>query len=321
MSQVGFVRTAEAAEDKAAVDSDWRDYLALLKPRVMSLVVFSGIAGVVVAPGEIHLVTAFIAVIAIALGAGASGSINMWYDSDIDELMQRTCKRPIPMGRVERSEALTFGIVIGSGSILIMGLMVNWLAAFLLAFTIGFYVFVYTMWLKRRTAHNIVIGGAAGALPPLIGWVAVTGNVGLLPLLLFLIIFVWTPPHFWALSLFRQDDYARAGVPMLPVTKGSAVTRAYVFYYTMILAPLGALPWLVYEAGALYGFSSIVLGGIFLYLAWSVWRHGDEEEKLESHKSAKRLFGFSIFYLFALLAVLMIDRVYLFTDHSVLLRI
>ena len=321
MSQAGFVRAVETTEDKVAVDSDWRDYLTLLKPRVMSLVVFSGIAGLVVAPGEIHLVTAFIAVIAIALGAGASGAINMWYDSDIDELMQRTSKRPIPMGKVARAEALTLGIVIGSGAILIMSLMVNWLAAFLLAFTIGFYVFVYTIWLKRRTAHNIVIGGAAGALPPVIGWVAVTGDIGLLPFLLFSIIFVWTPPHFWALSLFRQDDYSRAGIPMLPVTKGSAVTRAYIFFYTMALAPLGALPWLIGEAGTLYGSSAFVLGGIFLYVAYLVWCHGDEEERLGSHKSAKRLFGFSIFYLFALLAVLMIDRVYLLTDHSVLLRI
>ncbi|PWB66218.1 MAG: protoheme IX farnesyltransferase [Bradyrhizobiaceae bacterium] len=277
------------------------DYLALMKPRVMSLVVFTALVGLLVAPGAVHPLIGFTALLCIAVGAGASGALNMWYDADIDAVMTRTARRPIPAGRVLPGEALAFGLTLSVGSVVVLGLLVDPLAGGLLAFTIFFYVVVYTMWLKRATPQNIVIGGAAGALPPMIGWAAATGAVGLEPILLFLIIFFWTPPHFWALSLYRAGDYARAGVPMLPVVSGSEETRRQVFLYTLVLVPLGVAPWPLGFAGALYGALAIVTGAIMLALAWAV-RRSDAES------AARRLFAFSILYLFLLYAVLLVDR-------------
>ncbi len=278
------------------------DYLALMKPRVMSLVVFTGLAGLLAAPGELHWLLSAVAVLAIAIGAGASGAINMWYDRDIDAVMERTRKRPIPMGRVEPDEALTFGVVMACGSVLLMGIAVNFVAAGLLAASILFYVFVYTMWLKRRTPQNIVIGGAAGAFPPVIGWAAVTGTVGVESLVLFLLIFMWTPPHFWALALYRCGDYAAAGVPMLPVVSGKRETKRQILIYTVLLAPVAVAPTLLGFAGWIYGSAAILLSALFLAAAVAVCRD-------DTDRSAKRTFGFSIFYLFALFALLIVDRV------------
>ncbi len=277
------------------------DYVALLKPRVMSLVVFTGFAGLIVAPGTLHPVLAAVAVLCIAVGAGAAGAINMWYDRDIDAVMRRTCARPIPSGRVAPAEALGFGVVLSLFSVMLMGLAVNWLAAGLLAFANAFYVFVYTIWLKRRTPHNIVIGGAAGAFPPMIGWAAVTGTVGLESLVLFLIIFTWTPPHFWSLALCRSDDYAAAGVPMLPVVAGRAETRRQILIYTLILAPLAMAPVGLGFAGWLYGTVAAVMGLAFVALAVQILRDPGIE-------AARRGFGFSIFYLFALFAALIAEQ-------------
>ncbi len=285
-----------------------RDYVALLKPRVMSLVVFTGLVGLVVAPGAIHPVTAVIALIAIALGAGASGAINMWYDADIDAVMKRTARRPIPAGRVDRAEALTFGVVIALMSVMVMGSLVNWLAGGLLALTIGFYVFVYTMWLKRRTPQNIVIGGAAGALPPMIGWAAVTGEIALLPIMMFAIIFFWTPPHFWALALYRSGDYAKAGVPMLPVVQGDRATRRQILLYSLLLAPLAVTPWLLGGGSAFYGVTAALLGAAFVALAVGVWRRDEAAAVADGHRAAKQLFGFSILYLFLIFALLLADH-------------
>ncbi len=271
------------------------DFVALLKPRVMSLVVFTGAVGLYLAPGEIHPFVAAVSVLCIAVAAGASGAINMWYDRDIDQIMRRTQGRPIPTGRVCSSEALTFGIVLGAVSVCVMGLATNWLAAALLALTIGFYVFVYTMWLKRRTPQNIVIGGAAGAFPPVIGWAAATGEIGLAPLSLCALIFLWTPPHFWALSLFRREDYTRAGVPMLPVVAGERQTRRQIWLYSLVLVPASLVPWALDVTGPLYGAIALVLGAVFLWRAWQVRCAPDGD-----YTGAKRLFGFSILYLFGL---------------------
>ena len=279
------------------------DYLALLKPRVMSLVIFTALVGLVVAPGEIHPLIGFTALICIAVGAGAAGALNMWYDADIDALMARTVDRPIPAGRVTAGEALAFGLTLAVGSVVVLGLLVNVLSAAMLAFTIFFYAVVYTMWLKRSTAQNIVIGGAAGAFPPMIGWAAKTGGLELEPVLLFLIIFFWTPPHFWALALSRAQEYARAGVPMLPVTAGEAVTRRQILLYTVLLAPLGVTPWAFGSAGLLYGVTSILGGLAMLALAVRVWRPGER-----AHAAGKRLFGFSILYLFLLFAALLVEQ-------------
>lgn len=282
-----------------------RDYVALLKPRVMSLVVFTGLAGLLVAPGTLHPLLAAVAVLCIAVGAGAAGAINMWYDRDIDAIMARTRGRPIVQGRVQASEALAFGVILSLFSVMLMGLAVNWVAAALLAIANLFYVFVYTIWLKRRTPQNIVIGGAAGAFPPMIGWAAVTGSVAPESLLLFALIFFWTPPHFWALALYRCGDYARAGVPMLPVVAGEAATKRQILLYSLILLPLAPAPALLGIAGPLYGAAALLLGLLFLLCALAVLR---APAGAGTDRAAKRLFGFSILYLFLLFALLILDR-------------
>jgi protoheme IX farnesyltransferase len=277
------------------------DYLAVLKPRVMSLVVFTGVVGLYLAPGALHPVLAFTALLCIAVGAGASGAINMWFDRDIDALMARTRDRPIPAGRLEPGAVLGFGLTLAVGAVVTMGLAVNLAAAALLALTIAFYVLVYTMWLKRRTAQNIVIGGTAGALPPVIGWAAVTGDVGLAPLVLFAIIFVWTPPHFWALALVRAGEYAEAGIPMLPVVAGADRTRRQILIYSLVLAATALAPVAVGFGGAVYGTGAVVLGGLFVHRAFRLWRDRDE-------RHARRLFGFSILYLFLIFVLLAADH-------------
>lgn len=294
-------RSSAVLIDGAAAEARVADFIALLKPRVMSLVVFTGLAGLLVAPGSIHPVLGAVAILCIAISAGAAGAINMWYDRDIDTLMDRTRRRPIPAGRVEPSEALAFGVILSLLSVMLMGLAVNWVAGALLAFANGFYVFVYTVWLKRRTPQNIVIGGAAGAFPPMIGWAAVTGTVSIESLVLFLIIFMWTPPHFWALALYRDGDYARAGVPMLPVVVGRPATRRQILIYTLLLFPLALAPALLGITGPVYAFLAAILGGLFVFLAARILIE-------RSERAAKRMFGFSILYLFALFAFLIVDR-------------
>ncbi len=280
------------------------DFIALLKPRVMSLVIFTALVGIVLAPGHVHPVIALTSLICIAAGAGASGALNMWYDRDIDALMSRTANRPIPRGRVSPQEALAFGMVLAFFSVVTLGILVNWYAAGLLAFTIFFYVVIYTMWLKRWTAQNIVVGGAAGALPPVVGWVAATGSLSIAPALLFLIIFLWTPPHFWALALFRSDDYARARVPMLPVVAGPDATRLQILLYALVLVAVAIAAWLLGYFGPGYGAVSVISGAGLLWLAVSVYR---EREGVAAVRAARRLFGFSILYLFALFATLLIE--------------
>jgi len=280
------------------------DFLALLKPRVMSLVIFTGLAGIVAAPGHLHPLTGFTALLCIAVAAGASGCLNMAYDSDIDRLMARTATRPIPMGHVAREEALAFGWTLSVAAVATMGLFVNFLAAGLLAFTVFFYVVIYTLWLKRRTPQNIVIGGLAGALPPAIGWASVTGSLSLAPLLLVAIIFMWTPPHFWALSLWRSGDYARAGVPMLPVVKGKPHTRFQILLYTLVLVPLGVLPAMLHIGGVLYLAASAGIGLWFLWEAIATYRETNETKEPAAH----RLFGVSLLYLAALFAALIVEK-------------
>jgi protoheme IX farnesyltransferase len=281
------------------------DYLALMKPRVMSLVVFTALVGLLVAPGHVHPVIGFTALLCIAVGAGASGALNMWYDADIDAVMSRTLKRPIPAGRVKPGEALAFGLTLAVGSVVVLGLLVNPLAGALLALTIAFYVFVYTMWLKRSTPQNIVIGGAAGAFPPMIGWAAATGSLTLEPVLMFLIIFLWTPPHFWALSLLKCDDYARANIPMLPVVAGFDATRRQILIYTLILAPAGLAPVLLGSAGIVYGAVALLCGAGMMVLAWRVWR---DRTGPSAARAAGQLFAFSLLYVFALFAALLLDN-------------
>ena len=279
------------------------DYLELMKPRVMSLAVFTALVGLLIAPIHPHPVIAFTALICIAVGAGAAGALNMWYDADIDALMERTSARPVPAGRVAPGEALAFGVTLAVGSVVVLGLLVNVIAAALLALSISFYVFIYTMWLKRSTPQNIVIGGAAGALPPMIGWAAATGSIGIEPTLLFLIIFFWTPPHFWALSLFRSGDYARAGVPMLPVVAGEPATQLQIFLYALVLAPLGAAPWFLGYAGAVYGVVAVAAGAAIVALAFRL------RAERSGYAASKQMFAFSILYLFLLFAMLLVDRV------------
>ncbi|KUO66556.1 MAG: protoheme IX farnesyltransferase [Alphaproteobacteria bacterium BRH_c36] len=278
------------------------DFVALMKPRVMSLVVFTALVGMMAAPGGLHPVLGFIALLCITVGAGASGALNMWYDADIDRHMARTAARPIPRGLVSAGEALTFGTVLSVTSVLTLGVLINWTAGALLALTIAFYIFVYTMWLKRRTPQNIVIGGAAGAFPPMIGWAAVTGGVSIEGIVLFLIIFMWTPPHFWALALYRCRDYERVGVPMLPVVAGPDETRRQIVIYSLLLVPVAISPYFIGLGGLAYLVTSSVLGAIFLWLAVRVYR---TREGREADRVAKQLFAFSIFYLFALFAVLL----------------
>ena len=284
---------------------DPADYLALLKPRVMSLVIFTAFAGLIAAPGHIHPWLAFVALAAIAVGAGASGALNMWYDADIDAVMDRTRSRPLPSGRILPGEALGFGLTLSVGAVLTLGLLVNVASAAILAFTIFFYAVIYTIWLKRSTPQNIVIGGAAGAFPPMIGWAAVTGGVELASIALFLIIFMWTPPHFWALSLYAQKDYARANIPMLPVVAGEDETRRQILIYSVLLIPVSFLPLALGTAGSLYAVVAAVLGLLFLAGAVNVYR---EREGKVAVSAARRFFAFSILYLFAIFACLIAER-------------
>jgi protoheme IX farnesyltransferase len=286
--------------------ADWRDLLALTKPRVMSLVVFTGLCGLLAAPGPVHPVLGFTAVLCIALGAGAAGALNQWYEADLDAKMKRTANRPLPAGRMARQTALHFGVGLAVFSVSLMDLAANHLAAVALAVSILFYVLVYTVWLKRRTAQNIVIGGAAGAFPPLIGWAAVTGDVSTLPVLLFAIIFLWTPPHFWALSLFVRGDYANAGVPMMPVVAGIQSTRRQVLLYTLPMAAAAVAPWALGLTGWVYGGAAVILSAIFLALAFAVFANKASEPKAMGPE--KKLFAFSIIYLFGLFAALVVDR-------------
>jgi protoheme IX farnesyltransferase len=289
------------------------DFVALLKPRVMSLVVFTGLVGLMLAPNSaLHPFEAAVAILCIAVGAGAAGAINMWYDRDIDALMSRTKDRPIPAGAVDADEALAFGIVLSIASVVTMTLVANVAAGALLAFSILFYVLIYTMWLKRSTAQNIVIGGAAGAFPPVIGWAAATGEVSLAAIVLFLIVFMWTPPHFWALALFRAGDYAKAGVPMLPVTSGKRETRRQILIYSVAMSALGVVPYFLGVVGPVYAAMAALLGFVFVAGAWAVWRdgaHADADKPDFAETAAKRLFGYSIVYLFLLFGLMLLDRV------------
>jgi len=290
----------------APLPADWRDLVALTKPRVMSLVVFTGLCGWLAAPALPPLVLGFTAILCIALAAGACGALNQWYEVEVDAKMRRTAKRPLPAGRMERQTALHFGVGLGVFSVLLMGLAANWLAAGLLAASILFYVLIYTIWLKPRTAQNIVIGGAAGAFPPLVGWVAATGHVAPLPLMLFAIIFLWTPPHFWALSLFVRSDYAAAGIPMLPVVAGVPNTRRQIFLYSLPMAAAAVAPWPLGLTGRVYGLSATILSLVFVALAARVLANRATEPAAMAPE--KKLFAYSVFYLFALFTVLIVDR-------------
>jgi heme o synthase len=281
------------------------DYFALLKPRVMSLVVFTAVVGLFAAPGHIHPWIGFITILCIALGAGASGALNMWYDADIDAVMKRTVSRPVPRGAIQPGEALGFGMALSSGSVLMMGLLVNWQSAALLAFTIFFYVVVYTIGLKRFTPQNIVIGGAAGAFPPMVAWVAVTQSIDLGSIALFLLIFMWTPPHFWALALFREGDYDKANIPMLPNVAGRPETRKQILIYSVLMLPTVALPVLTGTAGLLYASGAGFLTLVFLKGAWDIYV---AEEGVESDKACKHLFFFSIYWLFAVFGLILVER-------------
>jgi heme o synthase len=287
----------------------WRDFWALTKPRVMSLVVFTALCGLLAAPGAIHPIIAFTAILCIATGAGASGALNQWYEAELDAKMKRTASRPLPGGRMDREAALQFGIGLSAFSVGIMGVAVNWVAAGILAFAIFFYAVVYTIWLKPNTPQNIVIGGAAGAFPPVIGWAAVTGDVTLLSALMFAIIFFWTPPHFWALALFMKSDYGAAGIPMLPNVAGQRATRNQIFGYSWVLAAVAIAPWALGMTGWVYGATTLATNAFFLYLAFGVWR--SETTEAAAMKAEKRLFGYSILYLFILFAALALDRMLL----------
>ena len=301
---------SNTVQSLAAPDASVRDWFVLLKPRVVSLVVFTGVIGLALAPGTLHPVLAFTAVLCIAVAAGAAGAINMWYDRDIDALMRRTAKRPIPAGRIAAESALGFGVVLAVASVLLMYLATNLAAAVVLALSILFYVFVYTIWLKRRTPQNIVIGGAAGAFPPVIGWAAVTGSVDVFPLLMFAIIFFWTPPHFWALSLYASGDYARAGVPMLPVVSGARTTRWQVLLYTVILVAVSLLPWALGYSGLVYGICALGLGAGFLFAATRVLLDRQEADgrSLTRDAPARFAFRYSLLYLFLLFLALAVDH-------------
>ncbi|MEN2980675.1 heme o synthase [Tistrella bauzanensis] len=303
MTDTVYSSSASSAGHAApqTVDPGVDDFIALLKPRVMSLVVFTGAVGIFLAPGQLHPVLAFVALLCIAVGAGASGAINMWYDRDIDAVMTRTADRPIPAGRMEPETALAFGVTLAVASVLVMGLAVNPVAGALLALTIGFYIFIYTMWLKRSTPQNIVIGGAAGAFPPMVGWAAVSGDVSLGGLVLFALIFMWTPPHFWALALYRDGDYARAGVPMLPVVAGRRETKKQILIYTVALLPLSVTPWLIGMASVWY---AVAAGGLSLMFLG----HALRVARSEGDAAPKAMFRFSILYLFAQFALMVADK-------------
>lgn len=296
--------TSGTGQDLLMSEASAADYIALLKPRVMSLVVFTGFVGLMVAPGHMNPFMAALAILCIAIGGGASGALNMWYDADIDRIMKRTQSRPIPAGLIRAETVLAYGITLSVFSVMTLGLMVNWLSAALLAFTIFFYGVVYTMWLKRSTPQNIVIGGAAGAFPPMIGWAAATGTVSLESVVLFMIIFLWTPPHFWALSLFTSGDYEAAKIPMMPNVKGEKSTRLQIVVYSLVLAPVGVLPWIMGFGGHSYGIVSVVLGVIFIWRAVQLWRAPAHTEQM---RAARALFKFSLLYLSALFSVLLIE--------------
>lgn len=294
------------ANHSLILPADWRDFLALTKPRVMTLVVFTGLCGMLAAPVPIHPVLGFTAILCIALGAGAAATLNQWYEADLDAKMKRTANRPLPAGRMDKQSALHFGVGVGALSVILMGLAVNYVAAAILLASILFYVLIYTVWLKRRTPQNIVIGGAAGAFPPLIGWAAATGDVAPLPVLLFALVFLWTPPHFWALALFVKTDYANAGVPMLPVVAGEKNTRIQIGLYTIPMAIVAIAPWPLGLTGALYGVTAIVLTVVFAALVLHVaTRMADPDDAM---KPEKRLFAFSILYLFILFGAVAADR-------------
>lgn len=295
---------SEVGQADLAMEPSVGDFIQLMKPRVMTLVILTALAAMLAAPGHLHPILGTIGIISIAIGAGASGALNMWYDADIDARMARTAARPLPRGRVTPEEALTFGGVLAVGSVLTLGVLVNWTAGALLGLTIAFYLFVYTMWLKRRTPHNIVIGGAAGAFPPMIGWAVATGDISLNSLLLFLIIFMWTPPHFWALALYRCRDYERVGVPMLPVVAGLNETRRQILIYSLLLVPLAVVPYFTGLGGVAYLVCTIALGIVFLGLAVRVYL---TTEGREADAAARRLFWFSILYLYGLFAVLLVE--------------
>ncbi len=298
------------AETAAAETGTVADFFELLKPRVMTLVVFTGVAGVVLAPGHLNPFLAFVAVLCIAIGAGAAGAINMWYERDIDAIMSRTQKRPLPQGRVNPDEAVSFGVVLTILAVFLMGLALNWTAAALLAFASFFYVFVYTIWLKRRTPQNIVIGGAAGAFPPMIGWAAVTGHVSIESIMLFALIFLWTPPHFWSLALYKNTDYRKAGIPMLPVVAGEKATRQQILLYSLVLTPFVLAPYLMHITGMVYLVGALALHAFFIFSAVRVRLDGSSKSATadKGFKSAKFMFGYSIFYLFGLFALMMIGR-------------
>lgn len=302
-----MTQTATTTAMTASVPTHWRDFFALTKPRVMSLVIFTGLCGLIAAPERMHPVLAFTAILCIAVGAGGAAALNQWWEADIDAGMRRTSARPLPAGRMGRTEARDFGFALSGASVFVMGFAIHWLAAAILAVSIFYYAVVYTIWLKPRTPQNIVIGGGAGAFPPLIGWVAATGDITLMPVLLFAIIFFWTPPHFWSLALFVKSDYARVGIPMLPVVAGEKATRRQILIYAVLLLPLSALPWWIGGTGAIYGLSAISLSLVFLVLSVQVGLRKPAPEG-DTMKPEKRLFAWSVMYLFALFAALVVDR-------------
>ena len=301
--------TSTLAPTATPLPAEWRDFFALTKPRVMSLVVFTGLCGLLAAPGSIHPVLGFTAILCIAMGAGGAAALNQWWEADIDAKMKRTAKRPLPAGRLRRQDARDFGMLMSGASVFIMLVAIHWLAAVVLAFSIVYYAVIYTMWLKPRTPQNIVIGGGAGAFPPLIGWIAVTGEITVMPVLLFAIIFIWTPPHFWALALFVKTDYADAGIPMMPVVAGEKSTRRQVLAYSVLLLAVALLPWAIGGTGLIYGIAALALSALFVALAVPVGLRTSQSE--DRMKPEKRLFGYSVIYLFALFTALVADRMVL----------
>lgn len=299
--------TAQAAPAVHPLPADWRDFFALTKPRVMTLVIFTGLCGLLAAPGPVNPLIGFTAILCIAIGAGGSAALNQWWEADLDALMKRTADRPLPSGRMQRHSALSFGLILALASVFVMAVAVSWLAALILAISIVYYSVVYTIWLKPRTPQNIVIGGGAGAFPPMIGWIAATGEITLMPILLFAIIFFWTPPHFWALALFVETDYAKAGIPMMPVVAGHHSTRRQILVYAVLLLPLSLAPFWFAEAGAVYGASALLLSAAFLLLSLRVAVFRGDATDMDM-RPEKRLFAFSVIYLFALFGALVADR-------------